>query len=134
MYRDVKLSCSQKFPPLGVLICVVVSVPDYFWLCMSPFYQLSWYSHTACEEEEEEEEGGGEEGVQMSVLGDGGSRSARREPQASHMLLTTFSHMENQIGENLLELGWPQREMDFAHLLTPGENSSSTEIRTHNQT
>ena len=25
---------------------VVVSVPDYFWSRVSPFFQLSWNSHT----------------------------------------------------------------------------------------
>ena len=69
----------------------------------------------------------------MSVLVGGGSWSARRESEASNRLLTTFSHMENNIGENLIELWWPQGEMEFAHLLTPGENFS-TKTRTCNQT
>ena len=64
----------------------------------------------------------------MSVLGDDGSRSARREPQARRRSLTTFSCIDNHIGENLIELQLPQGEMEFALMLTPGENSSSTEI------
>ena len=53
--------------------------------------------------------GGGEEGSRECVLGGGGSLiNAQREPQASHRLLTTFSHMENDIGENLIKLWWPQ--------------------------
>ena len=70
----------------------------------------------------------------MSVLGGGGSRSAQRELLASRRLLTTFSRMENHIGENLIELQCPQGEMEFAHLLIPGKNFSSTETRTHNET
>ena len=27
-------------------VVVVVSVPDYFWLRVGPFFQLSWNSHT----------------------------------------------------------------------------------------
>ena len=48
----------------------------------------------------ERERGGG-----MSVLGGGGSQ---REPQASCSLLTTFSLMDNHIGENLIVLWWLQ--------------------------
>ena len=44
----------------------------------------------------------------MIVLGGGGSQSALREPPASRRLLTTFSFMENPIGDNLLELRWLQ--------------------------
>ena len=40
----------------------------------------------------------------MSVLGGGGGRSAQREPPASRRLLTTFSLMDNHIGENLIEI------------------------------
>ena len=47
---------------------------------------------------------------------------------ASRRLQTTFSHMDNHIGEKLIELRWPQRKMEFAHMLTPGENFSSPEI------
>ena len=68
---------------------------------------------------------GEKRGVEKSSLGGGGSWSAWREPPASHRLLTTFSHMENHIDENFIELWWPQGEMEFAHLLTPGENFSS---------
>ena len=42
-----------------------------------------------------------------------------REPPASRRLLTTFSHMDNHIGGNLIELRWPPGEMEFAHALTP---------------
>ena len=44
----------------------------------------------------------------MSVLGSGGSRSAQREPPTSRRLLTTFSLMDDHIGENLIELRWLQ--------------------------
>ena len=70
----------------------------------------------------------------MSVLGGGESRSARKEPPYSHMAPDNLlTNMENHIGENLIQQWWLQGEMEFAHFLTPGENSSSTEIRTHNQ-
>ena len=51
----------------------------------------------------------------MSVLGGGGSRSAQREPPASRSLLTTFQRMDNRNGENLIELRWPQGDIEFAH-------------------
>ena len=53
---------------------------------------------------------GEQSGSGISVLGDGGSASwsAQREPSASRRLLTTFSLMDNHIGENLIELQWPQ--------------------------
>ena len=44
----------------------------------------------------------------MSVLGGGGSRSAGRESLASRRFLTTFSLMDDHIGENLIELQWLQ--------------------------
>ena len=47
---------------------------------------------------------------------------------ASHKLLTTFSCMDNHIGENLIELWCPQGEIEFEHMLTPEENSSIIEI------
>ena len=53
----------------------------------------------------------------------GGSQSPWKEPLVSNRLLTTFSHMNNHIGENLIELWWHQGEMEFAHKLTPGEKS-----------
>ena len=31
---------------MNVVVVVVVSVPDYFWLRVSLFFQLSWNSHT----------------------------------------------------------------------------------------
>ena len=34
------------------------------------------------------------------------------QPQVTDDLLT---YMENYIGENLIELWWPQGEMEFAH-------------------
>ena len=43
---------------------------------------------------------GEERGVGMSALGGGGSRSARREPQANRRLLTSFRLVDNYIGEN----------------------------------
>ena len=53
------------------------------------------------------EEGRGR-GDGVSVLGGGGSQSARREPPAIRRLLTIFSLMDIHIGENLIELYWPQ--------------------------
>ena len=41
----------------------------------------------------------------MSVLGGGGSQSARREAPACRRLPTTFSLMDNHIGENLISYG-----------------------------
>ena len=31
---------------LNTVVVVAVSVPDYFWSRVSPFFQLSWNSHT----------------------------------------------------------------------------------------
>ena len=56
----------------------------------------------------------------MSVLGGGGSWSARREPPAIRTLLTTFSLMDDHIGENLNELQYPQGhrgQIEFAKWL-----------------
>ena len=32
--------------PIKANLVVVVRVPDYFWSRVSPFFQLSWNSHT----------------------------------------------------------------------------------------
>ena len=105
----------------------VVSFPDHFWSRMSPFFQLSWNSHTpllsvvgctpillgltcmlrVClyRKEAMEWENRGVGNVSFRC---GGSRSARREPPASRRLLTTFSLVDKHIGENLIQLRWPQ--------------------------
>ena len=59
----------------------------------------------------------------MSVLGGGGSQSAWREPQASRRLLTTFSGMDNNLGQNFNELRWLQGEVELAQMSNPGEKS-----------
>ena len=40
--KDIKGKHEKK----KYIVVVVVSVPDYFWSRVSPFFQLSWNSHT----------------------------------------------------------------------------------------